>query len=335
MPSIVQFFHPGIEHGYDNKKSSQIKDWNKISISHKRKFLLNEGSYIKNGKKYNCNLLFWGEWEPPSRVEEIKHQTICPPYGINPRYIHTPFLPNASQVELYQEKCKYQNTDPFVFGEKFIYSICGQKRKKLRKLEKGSFIICGSRVNFRFVIDTYFVVKEVKPYFSIDDIKKMKLGIYKDIVIDFTLDRNRELDILPNGRTLYKGATIDDPEHGMFSFVPAKVCDSKKTGFPRFYMPDDFYKTKNRCINSYFSSSERRNGKIYEGMNRGYKYEDVDIEEICKFWGYIKNEVSKDHVLGCDFTMPKVDKNFKFVGEKNTPPSSAKRKSCISQTSCL
>jgi len=121
MPSIVQFFHPGREHGYDYENGSLIKDWN--TLAHQRKFLLNEGSYIKNGQKNNGELLFWGEWEPPSRVYEIEQQTNCQLYGVNPKYLHTPFLPNDNQIKLYQKEQKYQNTDPFVFGEKFLYAI--------------------------------------------------------------------------------------------------------------------------------------------------------------------------------------------------------------------
>jgi len=48
MPSIVQFFHPGKEHGYDFviNQDKYFKNWN--TNDHKRKFMINEGSYIEN-----------------------------------------------------------------------------------------------------------------------------------------------------------------------------------------------------------------------------------------------------------------------------------------------
>ena len=195
MPSIVQFFHPGKEHGYDktiSKNGLFLKDWN--TTDHKRKFLLSEGSYVKDDKKYDGKLLFWGEWEPPSRVELLRRQTECPPYGKNPEYLHIPFLPPANDIMKYQSKHIYQNTDPFVFGNYFIYAICRQKNKYLRTLKEGSLIIFGSKVNHRFVIDTVFVVKYAKKYSSLEDIEKMNLGIYQEIVSKFILNKNNRIE---------------------------------------------------------------------------------------------------------------------------------------------
>jgi len=44
MPNIVQFFHPGGEHGYDKKISNNeklIKDWNKTAA---QKYLVPKSS---------------------------------------------------------------------------------------------------------------------------------------------------------------------------------------------------------------------------------------------------------------------------------------------------
>jgi len=327
MPSIVQFFHPGGEHGYDKKINNNgklIKDWN--NNAHGRKFLLNEGSYIKNDQKYNGKLLFWGEWEPPSYVEKLEPHENRSQYGKNPEYLHFPFLPSDDQIRLYQNEHIYQNTDPFVFGKNFIYAICRQKKKSLRTLEKGSLIVFGSRVNFRFVIDTVFVVKEAEPYSSLEDIKKMNLGKYLDIVTKFILNKNDCLNE-PEGLILYKGATFDDPENGMFSFVPAKVYDSKKIGFPRFFMTDEFYEPKNSNINKYFSEWKYKDEKISEGQNQNFKNTDVEIDEIYKFWEYLKIEISKDHVLGYNFKMPEADENFKYR-EEYFHPSVKKKQGC-------
>jgi len=52
---------------------------------------------------------------------------------------------------------------------------------------------------------------------------------------------------------------------------------------------------------------KNENGKIYEGKNTGVKTShSVDIDEIYSFGKYIKNEVSKNHVLGFNFKMPEM-----------------------------
>jgi hypothetical protein len=338
MPSIVQFFHPGGEHGYDKNCSKDgcfIKDWNTLFTKqgkgngHKRKFLLNEGSYIENGQRHEGKLLFWGEWEPPSRVKELRYQTNSSPYGINPEYLHCPFLPSDEEIRKYQEKHYYQNTDPFVFGNNFIYGICRQKRiKKLRALEPGSLIIFGSSVNHRFVIDTIFVVKTANHYYSLDDINKLNLGKYPDIVTQFITDKNNKIDP-SHGLTLYTGATFDDPIDGMYSFVPAKVYNGCEIGFSRFYMPDEFFNTS---FTDYFQRFEKRKGKIFEGGAMGVKgpNDSRSISEIYKFWKYIKTVVSKDYVLGVNFKMPEVDNDFLWKKESWNPPVNPKEGSGVS-----
>jgi hypothetical protein len=337
MLSIVQFFHPGKEHGYDKNCSENgcfIKDWNTLFTKrgkendHKRKFLLNEGSYVKDEKRHEGKLLFWGEWEPPSKVTELKQQTNSSQYGINPNYLHRPFLPSDDQLRIYHEKKHYyHNSDPFVFGNNFIYGICRQKHiKNLRSLKEGSLIIFGSSVNHRFVIDTVFVVKTATPYLSLNDITKMNLGKYPDIATKFITDKNNMIDP-PYGLTLYTGATFDDPINGMYSFVPAKVYNGEEIGFPRFFMPDEFFSTS---FTDYFQRFERREGRIFEGGAMGVKgsNESRSISEVYRFWEYIKTEVSKDYVLGYNFKMPEVDNNFHWKKENCHPPENPKKGSC-------
>jgi hypothetical protein len=305
MPSIVQFFHPGKEHGDDSVKNQDkyFKNWN--TNDHKRKFMINEGSYIDNDIRKEGELLFWGEWEPPSYVEKIDAHKNCSLYGKNPEYLHTPVLPTIDKIEKYQREHCYQNTDPFVFGKSFIYAICRQERiKDLKKLVSGSLILFGSQVNYRFVIDTVFVVKEKMPYFSLDDIKKKNLGIYPEIVTKMILNKEMKVDN-SEGLTLYIGATYDNKENGMFSYVPAKVYNNNQEGFPRFFMPDEFY--NNNRFSKYFSKW-KKNGKIFEGKAMGVNmpYDNVDKDEIYSFWEYIRNEVSKNHVLGFNFKMPEM-----------------------------
>jgi len=308
MPSIIQFFHPWLEHRYDYviDQEKYFKNWHTVATNHKRKFMVNEGSYIEKDIRKEGKLLFWGEWEPPSYVERIDTQTNCSHYSKSPEYLHTPVLPNLDIIKEYQEAHFYQNTDPFVFGKNFNYAICLQKKEKLRKLENGSLILFGSQdvLSCRFVIDTVFVVKEKTPYSTLDDLKDKNLGIYPEIVTKMILNKEMKVEN-PERLTLYTGATYDDQENGMFSFVPAKEYNNRKEGFPRFFMPDEFYE-KSRFI-KYFSKWQYKNGKIYEGKNTGIKISsNVDIEEIYSFWEYIKNEVSRNHVLGFNFKMPEM-----------------------------
>ncbi|MCL2277397.1 MAG: hypothetical protein FWC21_05805 [Treponema sp.] len=312
MPSIIQFFHPGQEHRYDKKYRDTkplLKDWN--SSDHRRKFLLNEGTYIKNDKKHEGKLLFWGEWEPLSRVELIKpeNQSYSPPYGVNPNYLHIPFLPPIDQLRKYHDKGIYQNTDPFIFGNCFIYAICRQKNQSLQELEEGSLIIFGSKVNHRFVIDTVFVIKSKHKYHSLDDVKKMNLGIYPEIATKFIIDKNNQINY-PNGLILYKGATFDDQVNGMYSFLPAKIFSGKVIGFPRFFMPENFYYTHYK---DYFQRSFIENGMIHEeGMMNFKNNININKNEIFEFWNFLKNEVLKNHVLGVNFSMPEEEKNLNF-----------------------
>ena len=118
MLSVVQFIHPGQEHGPD-RNNTNVKSWN--TGPHKRKFLLSKGTYVKKDDTISSGeLTFWGEWEPPSSV-----RTLIQPNGdpLYPRWLHKPFLPSKLPTPRTQNTlnagCQggsYQNTDPFVFG---------------------------------------------------------------------------------------------------------------------------------------------------------------------------------------------------------------------------
>lgn len=51
------------------------------------------------------------------------------------------------------------NTDPFIFGDQFLYSNCKQPSSlRLRSLDRGSVIAFGSRKAGRWLLDTVLVV---------------------------------------------------------------------------------------------------------------------------------------------------------------------------------
>ncbi|WP_406540868.1 hypothetical protein ACI7YW_16910 [Clostridium ljungdahlii] len=111
---LIQFFHPGGEHIVD--KPCSKKNGKKVSYSdalikgidngimlwndapeHRRKYICCSGKYISHDKYDNevlsekTKILFWGEWEPQSKIIckpqlKIKHSS-----G-SPQYIHEPYI---------------------------------------------------------------------------------------------------------------------------------------------------------------------------------------------------------------------------------------------------
>lgn len=241
---IIQFSHPGKEldikqnsrkNGRSyifNSSNSGFRFWNNEN-SHKRKFLKNQGWYLKNdaGKTFDTTpkkgeLCFWGEWEPQSEFELTGN-----PYSTQPS------LPHSVHIPLFSKRGKGSlNTDPFVFGDYFYYTNCKQKQTgkglKMLSLPSDSIILFGSEKNKTdFVIDTVFVVgtsETVKDY-------KTHRNNYPNILREATIDLNGGL---ANWHKLYKGKMYDFNNHYSkentytFCFFPCKV-DCKSTGFER------------------------------------------------------------------------------------------------------
>lgn len=229
---FVQFIHPGGEHQPDY---GAVKKWNRDA--HKRKFIKQPGRYVADGNIHDGPVAFWGEWEPESRVvKEISH-----PVPNGPHYIYEPF---------YVEPASYhglQNTDPFVFGERFYYTGCQQQTKigptQLRYLSMGSVVLFGSCLHkSRFVLDTVFVVND-----SIDHNKrnyKQVLGTtvsqgYDEVTISPWYEESspESESCIQNGSQeswrLYFGAGYENPLQGMYSFFPCAPFEEKSRGFAR------------------------------------------------------------------------------------------------------
>jgi len=233
---FIQFIHPGGEHIPDNKK---YKFWN--TGKHKRNFMKNKGKYIKELKNTprENDIVFWGEWEPESKVVRF----IPNPVRNGPKYIYEPFY-----TKFEQKTPPLQNTDPFVFGNQFHYTICQQYRKgkptQLRYLEKGSVILFGSCQNrSQFMLDTVFVVGDY-----IDHEK----ATYEAVLKNKITETYEEVAIIPSYQEtlmkgkcsfkpiedqqslrLYFGATYDNSFDGMFSFFPCLPFDEAEKGFAR------------------------------------------------------------------------------------------------------
>jgi hypothetical protein len=107
---FVQFPHPGGEH----YPPTDTMPWN--LGRHRRKFLRSGGRLVDpDGRHRFAEVVFWGEWEAPSWIDRR-----WPAGGGLPRALHRPywFRPAPDSPR--------QNTDPWVFGERMLYSNCRQ-----------------------------------------------------------------------------------------------------------------------------------------------------------------------------------------------------------------
>lgn len=223
---FVQFIHPGGEHRPDRDGH---KEWN--TGQHRRKFLTSRGRYMQGGEMRADDVVFWGEWEPQSRV--VREYPDEQPGG--PRFLYEPYysLPGGAP------KPGMQNTDPFVFGDQFHYTGCLQHTKRggtqLRYLDRGSIILFGSCLERRiFVIDTVFVVDRWIDHDRANQRLAEVRGAVSSTYGDVTLDPWYASDV-PADRShrLYFGATPESPVEGMFSFFPCLPTNVAEHGFAR------------------------------------------------------------------------------------------------------
>jgi hypothetical protein len=145
-----------------------------------------------------------------------------------PLWLHRPFFEGAQNAP---QGAVAQNTDPFVFGERFLYTFCRQPRnRRLRRLARGSVILVGSRKENRFVLDTVFVVAD-----SVDHTRENYAEVAAPRVGPVfratTLDPMYGWPQTTGGR-LYLAANAEQPVDGMFSFVPCLAAGSGRP-FPR------------------------------------------------------------------------------------------------------
>jgi hypothetical protein len=223
---FVQFIHPGGEHVPDH---DGLKDWN--TGPHRRKFLTAPGRYLVAGAMRSDELVFWGEWEPQSRVVG----TYPDPAPGAPRFLYKPYYsPPANSLG-----ARLQNTDPFVFGDQFHYTGCLQHTKRgatqLRYLDRGSIILFGScRERRNFVIDTVFVVDRWIDHNRANQRAPEVRGAVSSTYGEVTLDPWYAGDVpAERSHRLYFGATPETPVDGMFSFFPCLTAHAAEHGFAR------------------------------------------------------------------------------------------------------
>ena len=253
---FVQFPHPGKEHG---PNSGCV--WHKKPSNHRRKFMQLHGNWIEgDGTTQTGDLWAWGEWEPES---EIVGEFIT--LGANsqcPRFLWKPYYIPKTDLECKDKKL--HNTDPFIFGNCFLYSNCGQEaqsKRVLKELAQGSVIAFGSgkKINDRptWTLDTVMVVKDFVDYAPCTAREELK-----DWAPDTFLDVcGGSFSASPESVRfrLYRGATPDCPVEGMYSFIPATPAGGGKN-FPRpqIDLPAKYFNPKSwqfpkglKCARSY------------------------------------------------------------------------------------
>lgn len=168
------------------------------------------------------DLWAWGEWEAESDL--LRELDQLGDRGF-PRYLWHPYY-----VKRQHGYRGLHNTDPFVFGERFLYSNCHQRWKpRLRTLQRGSVIAFGSKKG-DWVLDTVLVVAGCVEYVA-DEAPFVLADRTPGAFLDVTGGPLAANDTGASFR-LYWGATPNDPVDGMFSFFPA-VRAGGDVGFKR------------------------------------------------------------------------------------------------------
>ena len=282
MPSFVQFIHPGGEHGQD---AVGRKGWN--AGEHRRKFMRVEGQYVERpgARVVAGEVVLWGEWEPQSEVTVIADRI---PGG--PRWLHRPFYVRPDVYT--RDGMALQNTDPFVFGDRFLYTLCRQWRVSrgqptvLRDLPSGSLILFGSLKSGSFVLDTALVTDagvqhDLQTWPSV--LASAVSETYKDVTMRPTYQWGADKELRLR---LYSGATPAQPIGGMFSFAPSLPVSACPTGFAR--------------------PSIRLDGFVTPGLMMGFKTtHDLAPDQIKDLWQRVVTQVVHHALaLGTRFELP-------------------------------
>jgi len=274
---VVQFIHPGAEHKVDALGQTR---WN--LGEHRRKYMSAPGIAInQNDEKIETGLYFWGEWEGLSLsvYSWADGEKDLPRHLVVPAFLMPKKVPGL------------QNTDPYVFGSEFKYTICKQVQKNgretlLTRLLPGSLILFGSNLGGSFVLDTVFVVD--------DRIRRHSRETWQSVLSDAS-NTFKAASLLPlywdenvensSQFTHYEGATFDKPKNGMYSFVPALLETNEPTRFARPRIDVE--------------------GIISHTLNMNIKFSELGHSEVQRIWASVRDQVREQKLaLGVQVAEP-------------------------------
>ena len=245
-----------------------------------------EGQSIdSHGNKCSSGLHFWGEWEGPSRSVyswESNSDTL-------PSHLVVPEFPgSASPVN------DLQNTDPYVFGDAFKYTLCKQVNKKghhtfLTRLLPGTLVLFGSSVNGQFALDTVMVVGDEIIYHSLKDWQVTLLHhtpTYRAMTLEpMYWDKNTRND---SRFTFYQGATNDEQKNQTYSFSPCIVETNLPKRFARPWL--------------------NLPGVVNQKLMMGQKRTPMSTSEIQKCWTNVVTQTfDQGLLLGVKFAEPQLN----------------------------
>lgn len=284
---FVQFIHPGLEHEPDSETG---RSWN--TEPHRRKFLMQPGRCLSaiDAQPAIADLVFWGEFEPPTRL--LKSYPDPVPDG--PQHLFAP-----APVAFHPNDPPLMNTDPFVFGDRFFYSICKQNNRHgptaMQRLARGSVILFGSgKHRSQFVVDTVFVVADYVDW-NLSNYRERLKDVVPPEYFHSTLEpiayemKVRNLSPSQTFR-LYIGATVEKPFEGMFSFFPCLPAkDGEAKGFAR--------------------PSIRREGIITDNLTQGQRMNPMpDIADVRALWSDVARQIlEQDLRLGVHADLPRLE----------------------------
>ena len=213
------------------------------------------------------SLRAWGEWEAESDLVCKLNQPSKS--SLYPRYLWYPYYISKDNYE------RLHNTDPFIFGDRFLYSNCKQRKVSgLAHLGRGSVIAFGSGRKIAgermWALDTVLVIADSLEY-EAPDAHRVLADAAPEAFL--TVTGGPIVDNEKDSLRLYIGATPNDPVDGMFSFFPAMPAEGDM-GFPRplIDLPPEYFNP--------------RSWQAPKGLRR-----ERTSEELCVIWKSLVGQV--------------------------------------------